>query len=544
MSLPRLIEEVLQAEATSDAARALELVVPSAEDEPPAATEAEAPSDAARALELVVPSAEDEPPAATEIEVDSTESRASESHAELLFESRPGEPNAELPLPVTDDEPARVEIDEPQTEGQSSVSRFVADTAWTTTAGFPELGVLHATVSTTTEALWQAELRPPDSTVEALYQGRSPNPSVRSATLPDPGLPPEGQHPRPVENLTRPGESRQRRRTGLSPQRPVAEPDLPSAKEILAAVSRQSSPPEKQPQSAGRNQATPTVSCEPGQWSAPLWLFWPPAVLLTLFLGIAASVLSWRWAGDAYCASVVARESLVPPANPGRVKPLPEAVVPPEPSWWHTTPLHLVQWGVYLGRPGLEGNRTGEGRQLLDAATQMAPLDPLARLSRVQLSGRPGDPASLRAIWASVVTRPAWPGVPVRSGLADARRPQFTSTGRLCGLRAAAISARLRVWPGPRALPSMTILVSAGITCRARQWPGRSCTSFSLMSTGRCKNGPRPCPGIRSPPSRRPGCSANRSPGGPEAARGDRGLVRDRRSAERYRTGHPHGNQG
>jgi len=35
------------------------------------------------------------------------------------------------------------------------------------------------------------------------------------------------------------------------------------------------------------------------------------------------------------------------------------------------------QWGVYLGRPGLEGNRTEEGRQLIDAAIQI-----LMRLNR------------------------------------------------------------------------------------------------------------------------------------------------------------------
>ncbi|HKM56434.1 MAG TPA: hypothetical protein VJY33_23725 [Isosphaeraceae bacterium] len=368
-----LIEEVSQPEVTNYPVRAPEIVIPSAADEPSAAV---------RAPEIVVPSATDEFPIAAEIKVGSTENSASEPHAELQ-------------LPVAAHEAARVEIEVPQAEGQSSVSRFVTDTAWAATAGFLELGPLHATVSTTTEALWKTELRSRDWQPEASCQSRSPNPSVRSTTLPDPGLPQEGQHPRPAENPSRPGDSRQRPRSGPQPARPGPESDLPSAKDILAAVAEQASPQGKRPGSSGRHQATPTVSLEPGQWSAPIWLFWPPAVLLTLFLGITDFVLSWRWAGDAHCASVVARELLIPPANPGRVKPLPESVVPPEPSWWHTTPLHLSQWGVYLGRPGLEGNRTEEGRQLIDAAIQIVPLYPLARLSQAQVSARPGDPASL-----------------------------------------------------------------------------------------------------------------------------------------------------
>jgi len=357
----------------SAAVQVQEIVVPSAADEPSAAV---------RAQEIIVPSAADEFPIAVEIKVGSTESPA-------------GQPHAKLQLPVADHEPARVEIEVPQSHGQSSVSRFMADTTWATTAGFLELGPLHATVSTTTEALWQTELRYPDWAPEAPCESRSPDPSVHSTTLPDLGLPPEGQHTRPAENLTQPGDTCQRPRNRPQPARPGGKPDLPSAKDILAAVAQHASPLEKRPGFSGRHQATPTVSLEPSQWSAPFWLFWPPTVLLTLFLGITVFVLSWRWAGDAHCASVVARELLIPPANLGRVKPLPELVVPPEPSWWHTTPLHLSQWGVYLGRPGLEGNRTEEGRQLIDAAIQIAPLYPLARLSRAQVSTRPSNPASL-----------------------------------------------------------------------------------------------------------------------------------------------------
>jgi hypothetical protein len=356
-----LIEGPTEAEVTSAVPLAPEIETPPVADEPPA----------------------EQPPSTVEIEVGSTEHPSDQTHVELQG-------------PTMAEEPVRVEIEAPRTEGQSSVSRFVADTTWTATATFLELGPLHASVSTTTEALWQDDLQPADSTPEASSHWQSPTRGVRSVTVQDPGLPPEEHRRGQRKNLARPDDSRQTTESRPKTEQPGAEPELPSAKDILAAASQQASPLlEKQPGPTGRHHATPTISLQPTQWSAPLWLFWPPAVLMVLSMGITSFMLSWRWASDAFCASVIAQELLIPPTNPDRVKPLPESVVPPEPSWWRTTPLHLAHWGVYLRRPGREGDRTGEGRQLLEIATQLAPLCPVARLSRAELSARPGDSASL-----------------------------------------------------------------------------------------------------------------------------------------------------
>ena len=132
----------------------------------------------------------------------------------------------------------------------------------------------------------------------------------------------------------------------------------------------------------------PTECRQPDQWFPHLWLVWPPAALLVIGMGIVGSLLSFRWSGDSFNASVVTQRLLARSENPGRDKPLPESVVPPESSWWQTTPLHLAEWGVYLGRPRTNDDRTEEGRELVEAAVRISPISPLARLARAQQASK------------------------------------------------------------------------------------------------------------------------------------------------------------
>jgi tetratricopeptide (TPR) repeat protein len=133
----------------------------------------------------------------------------------------------------------------------------------------------------------------------------------------------------------------------------------------------------------------PTERREPDQWFPHLWLVWPPTALFVIGMGIVGSLLSFWWSGDSFNASVVSQRLLARSENPSREKSLPESVVPPESSWWQTTPLHLAEWGVYLERPRANNDRTEEGRELVEAAVRISPISPVARLARAQHSSKP-----------------------------------------------------------------------------------------------------------------------------------------------------------
>ena len=137
----------------------------------------------------------------------------------------------------------------------------------------------------------------------------------------------------------------------------------------------------------------PTEWRQPDQWCPSLWLVWLPTTLLVLGWGVLGSLLSFRWSGDSYNAAVVGHRVLVRSEKPGKEKPLPESVVPPEPSWWLTTPLHLAEWGAYLGRQRIEGDRADEARQLIEAAVRVSPISPAVRLARAQLAAKSSKPA-------------------------------------------------------------------------------------------------------------------------------------------------------
>ena len=223
------------------------------------------------------------------------------------------------------------------------VQRFVADTSWTGTISFLEMGSPDVIVSTSTEASGCLET----------------------------------------------GDSRHK--PGIEPEipRPKTGPDLPSAKDILAAVSMRPSALSGKPSTRmNEDQGKPTERREPGQWFPHLWLVWPPTALLVIGVGIVGSLLSLRWSGDSFNASVVSQRLFPRSENPGREKPLPESVVPPESSWWQTTPLHLAEWGVYRGRSRTDDDRTEEGRELVEAAVRISPINPMARLARAQLASK------------------------------------------------------------------------------------------------------------------------------------------------------------
>jgi hypothetical protein len=173
--------------------------------------------------------------------------------------------------------------------------------------------------------------------------------------------------------------------------------DLPSAKEILASAPRRPVQPSNSKGHARTNwdRATPTLPHEPGQWNPPLWLAWPPAALVTLAVGVGGLLLSCRWAGETFDASIVAQNLAARAAAGGKPRPLPESLAPPEPSWWRTTPQHLAQWGVYLGRAGADEDRGEDARGLLEGAVRIAPIHPTARLARAELGPEADDPASL-----------------------------------------------------------------------------------------------------------------------------------------------------
>jgi tetratricopeptide (TPR) repeat protein len=269
------------------------------------------------------------------------------------------------------------------------VQRFVADTSWTGTISFLEMGSPDVIVSTSTEASECLEAGESDR------EERASIPNLRTATLPDPGTPPAGGRRRASENEVWSKDSRHK--PGIEPEipRPKTGPDLPSAKDILAAVSMRPSALSGKPSTRmNEDQGKPTERREPGQWFPHLWLVWPPTALLVIGMGIVGSLLSLQWSGDSFNASVVSQRLLPRSENPGREKPLPESVVPPESSWWQTTPLHLAEWGVYLGRSRTDDDRTEEGRELVEAAVRISPINPMARLARAQLASKSSKFAS------------------------------------------------------------------------------------------------------------------------------------------------------
>ncbi len=267
--------------------------------------------------------------------------------------------------------------------------RGVAETSWTDTTSYLEMASAELIVSTSTEACGH-----PQASVSESEEGAR-RPTLRTATLLDPGTLPAADRPSVSEEAMWPGSAWQEPRIDPPISRAKAGSDLPSAKDILAAASvRRSEGSGKPLHRNDEDQGKPTECRNPDQWLPPLWLVWPPMALLVIGLGMMGSLLSLRWAVDSFNASVVSQRLLARSENPGKQKPLPESVVPPGSCWWQTTPLHLEEWGIYLGRQKLDGDRTEEGRELIEAAVRMSPISPTARLARAQLAARSSRPAN------------------------------------------------------------------------------------------------------------------------------------------------------
>ena len=184
---------------------------------------------------------------------------------------------------------------------------------------------------------------------------------LRRCSTPD--TPPAGDRRRVREDEVWPRKPRPELKREPAAPRPKTGSDLPSAKDILAAVSMRPSAPARKPlDRMNEDLGKPTEYRQPDQWFPHLWLVWPPTVILVIGIGILGSLLSLRWSGDSFNASVVSHRLLTRSENPVKDKPLPESVVPPEPTWWRTTPLHLAEWGSILDareRMTIEPRRVG-----------------------------------------------------------------------------------------------------------------------------------------------------------------------------------------
>ncbi len=293
------------------------------------------------------------------------------------------------PAPVVSSHSPRTALEEGVDDAAwiaQPAQRFVADTSWTGTSSFLEIGCPDVIVSTSTEAFRHLEAGESDR------EERARIPNLRTTTLLDPGTPPSGDRRRASEDELWPKDSRYKPGIGPEIPRPKTGPDLPSAKDILAAVSMRPSTLSRKPSTRmNEDQGKPTERRQPDQWFPHLWLVWPPTALLVMVMGIVGSLLSLRWSSNSFNASVVSQRLLTRSENPGREKQLPESVVPPESSWWKTTPLHLAEWGIHLGRTRTDDDRTDEARELVEAAVRISPINPMARLARVQLASKSSE---------------------------------------------------------------------------------------------------------------------------------------------------------
>jgi tetratricopeptide (TPR) repeat protein len=192
---------------------------------------------------------------------------------------------------------------------------------------------------------------------------------------------------------------------------PGAPADWPSVDDVLAAhrpstgsrevpgrSAARTKPSDRKP-SRGPALAAPSFAQGPECWELPLWLGWPPLAFASLLLGVLGCAVSWSWTWEARSASIVANRLLGKEAETanGRPIPLPEWVVPPSPSWWRSTPRHLTNWAVYLGRSARVYERGDDVRALLDGALGASPIYAPARLATARIDEAAGG-ASTRGL--------------------------------------------------------------------------------------------------------------------------------------------------
>jgi tetratricopeptide (TPR) repeat protein len=205
---------------------------------------------------------------------------------------------------------------------------------------------------------------------------------------------------RPIEREPR---NRRPDRARAGPERRSADEVVwPSVKDILANHRASAGP---KPAVLRRRQAAqplPTVPREPGQWSLPLWLAWPPLAVAFLIAGLASCVLSWCWVVDASSAAIVTHRLMTPDGS-GRRRPLPASVVPPDGRWLTTTAQHLAHWAIFLRGSEADPDRPAPDlSSMLTRALQISPMDPMARLALAQ-DEQTGSraPASIRTLGLS-----------------------------------------------------------------------------------------------------------------------------------------------
>lgn len=272
-------------------------------------------------------------------------------------------------------------------------TRFTAGTEWVAPAECLE------TITTALEE--QADPEPPGftaSTLDTEIQASPPKVEPQSLEV--------------VEPESRSTSRRRNRATSLAAEStgrslpPPAEwsstgasVDLPSVEDVLAAhrpsartrgASERSAakkrPVDRKP-SRGPALATPSFAQGPECWEMPLWLGWPPLAFASLLMGVLGCAVSWSWTWEARSASIVANRLLGKEAEfvNGRPIPLPEWVGPPSPSWWRSTPRHLTNWAVYLGRSSQASERGDEVHLLLDGALGASPIYAPARLAKARI---------------------------------------------------------------------------------------------------------------------------------------------------------------
>ena len=189
---------------------------------------------------------------------------------------------------------------------------------------------------------------------------------------------------------------------------PAKDLEWPSAKDILATC-RAPSPnrlatnrARKAAKRISRSDVMPTVEHAPSQWTLPISVAGPVAGLFILSAGLLGIGLSWSWAQDSYTASIVT-DRLLTLDRAAQRSPLPDSVQPPAGGWITSTPAHLANWAVFLGRFAAQENQSpDESLALLERALAASPINAQARFALAQLE--PADnakPPSIRSLGLS-----------------------------------------------------------------------------------------------------------------------------------------------
>lgn len=223
-------------------------------------------------------------------------------------------------------------------------------------------------------------------TIETAHCEEPPRAAAQSASLP------------PLTDWTAPFDTAAGADKGPTAKEAVPPPssrDWPTVRDILAShhanVRRAATPrPMVRP---ALTQPILTEPREPAQWSFPLWLGWPPALLAMLSCGLVCVVLTWIWSVDARWSGAVAN---LLAGSGATVKPLPATVPLPRGIWWRSSAANLMLWANYFDRRQHEDSlATEEAGKLLTAASQASPIQALVRFALAHRTPVDKEPTSL-----------------------------------------------------------------------------------------------------------------------------------------------------